>query len=345
MSTPPALPESLVFILGCQRSGTTWLANIFDASPDALLFMEPFSPPYGIFPEFPHPSTFLEVSTPELQRLLRVEMPVRLMRHKTLLFPRAVARPRWFRLERWVAQKGRRFIPPPLRKRLDKFTLLNLNRFDDSFPLYPKSDHPNTWVIKELRFAGKILLLLEALPEVRLVVIIRHPCATVHSILNWFERGRLGELREQLDTYIERLEAQPVGAGYRDEIAMCRRGSLAHTVALYWRVSYETMVRQIERAPNAELLIYERLASQPRETVVALFGRLGIPWSNSIEEYISYSTSAHVEAPGPITTRRESASYYRSWVDKIPDDVRRAVLDVTRDSGLMSYFDPYYNKE
>ena len=32
-----------VFILGCERSGSTWLGNIFDAHADVEFWMEPFA--------------------------------------------------------------------------------------------------------------------------------------------------------------------------------------------------------------------------------------------------------------------------------------------------------------
>jgi len=341
---PAALPDTLVFILGCQRSGTTWLANIFDASADVLLFMEPFSPPYGIFPEFPDPWEFVDGATPSQRQLLREAMPERLMRHKSLLFRRSATDPGWYRRERGIAEAVRRVFPPSLRRGVDRFTLLNLNRLDENFPLYPKSPRPRAWVIKELRFAGKVPLVVEALPEARLVVIVRHPCATVDSILSWFERGGLGELRGQLETFLDRLEAQPVGEHYRSEIARCRDGGLAQTVALYWRVSYETMAGQIEGRAGAELLVYEQLASRPRDTATGLFERLGIPWSEQLDGYMTHSTSARGEAKGPTNTRRDSTTYYQSWKGKISARVRDAVLDITGESALMKLFDPYYDE-
>ena len=91
--------KSLVFILGCQRSGTTWLANIFDASPDTLLFMEPFAPGYKIFPEFPAASIFLDNSSSELNHLLKVDMQARIYQNKSLLFGKSKMNPNLFHIE------------------------------------------------------------------------------------------------------------------------------------------------------------------------------------------------------------------------------------------------------
>ena len=100
MRETPSLPESLIFILGIQRSCTTWLANIFISSPDVLLFMEPFSPPYGIFPDPPHHFYFLERSSSFLDNLLCQQMPGRLLRYKSRVFQKSMTHPFWFRFER-----------------------------------------------------------------------------------------------------------------------------------------------------------------------------------------------------------------------------------------------------
>jgi len=343
MSKHPAFPGSIVFLLGCQRSGTTWLANIFDASPDTLLFMEPFSPPYGIFPEFPGVWEYFDESTPALDRLLCEDMPARLMRYKSLVSPESIADPSRFRRERSIARRARRFAPPPLRRRIRKFELLNLNRLDDDYPLYPKSTAPALAAVKELRFAGKVPVLRHAFPQASFVVIMRHPAATVHSILGWFARGRLVELRADLDHFLDALEAQPVGEEYRGHIARCRGGGLADTVALYWRVSYETMFRRLEGDSRAQLLVYERLASRPRETAVEMFERLQTPWAPSLDDYLERSTHAGLETSSPIDTRRESATYYRSWVGRLAPDVEAAVRATTEGSFLLPHFEPYYS--
>ena len=339
-------PESLVFVLGSQRSGTTWLANIFDANPETLLFMEPFAPSYGIFPEFPEASYFLESPSPQLDHLLRVEMPTRLLRHKSLLFRQSMTDPGWFRLERWLSRRltgGSMLVPNRLRKYALKFKALNLNRMEDSYPLYTKTSQPPFWVIKELRLSGKIPILRHSFPRAHFIMIARHPCATVHSILSWFERGVLGELRRDLETYLEKIEVQTVSRPYRDLIVRVRNGDLAHKIALYWCVSYETMFRHLQGYSSFQFLVYEQLALQPQETARLVFRQAGIPWSHSADEYLSYSTKAQQQDPGPITTIRESTTYYRSWMKEISESTRQAVLDITGDSFLISYFAPYYN--
>lgn len=343
-----AWPRSPAFVLGIPRSGTTWLANLLDASPDVRLFMEPFSTVSGYrFPELPSTSLFLESSPPELTRFLKGPFWERLHRGKYLFSEKSLTSTRWFRLERMIARlfwtrSGR--VPYGWRNRINDFQLLNLNRFDSSYPLYDKS--PDTQrvfpVIKELRLAGKIACLQQAFPDSRYVVIMRHPCATVHSILNWFARGRLYELRNELVYWLEAIQSQQVGNQYTEQIAWAQKQSLAAHVALYWRVSYETLYTRLSDSNQSLIIPYEQLASAPRATLQTISEFLGLPWSANFDDYLGRSTGKNDRSGSPTATIRDSARYYRRWVDEIPLNVRDLTLRITESSPLMPLFESFY---
>lgn len=306
--------------------------------------MEPFAPAYGIFPDFPEATFFLEQSSPAMDQLLREEMPRRLFRYKYLISERSLSNPAWFRVDRLLSNVVKRFglfAPAWLLNRVRRFDALNLNRIDGSYPLFPK-ESPSTWVIKELRFAGKIPILMSAYPDARYVIIIRHPSATVHSILTWFGRHRLVELRSALDTYLEKVEVQTAGAPYHPLIERCRNAGIAHKVALYWRISYETLYRQLKDSPLAKFVIYEQLALQPQETTSSIFSWLDLPWSDSVDDYLMFSSSSLPERVTALMTNRDSRRAYRAWLDSITASTSAAVEEVTGDSFLLPWFTPYY---
>ena len=214
---------------------------------------------------------------------------------------------------------------------------------DVSFPILTKNEQPPIWAIKELRLAGKIPVLLSAFPQAKFLVIIRHPAATVHSILTWFQRGQLGELHRELETYLEKIEVQSVAAPYKHLIARCRQGNLAHKVALYWRISYENMFSQLSQQPNTYFLVYEQLALQPKMTAEQMLGKLELPWSEYLEQYISFSTQKTLGLETAITTVRNSATYYRSWLDDVLAETQQSVWEIVEDSFLISQFEPFYS--
>jgi hypothetical protein len=354
LTTPLPRPERLVLILGIQRSGSTWLANIFDHREDTLLFMEPFAPYAQIFPEAPPTSVYLTGVAPHAVDLFGGPLIDRLGRIKTLFTHRAATDPGWFRWERRTAHwlhRLKRLLPgrvaSALRRHLERHQHVNLNRFDPTYPLSRKHRAPRVWAIKELRLAGWTPVLREALPGTPMIVIVRHPMANVHSILSWFERGRLGELRADLDGFLDRLSAQSAGEPYRALIDRCRTGSLAHRAALYWRVHNEWLVRGLEGFPGFQLVVHEELASAPLATVRRIFEGAGLPASPGAEAYVAFSSeSGNPIAPtSPTDTNRNSVEDYRAWQTKIAPEVEDAVAAVVADSFLLPLFEPYYRDD
>lgn len=334
----------LVFLLGCQRSGTTWLSNIFDSSPDTWFFMEPFARAEAIFPELPASYRFLCEPDPALSQLLQSELPARLLAHKTLFArgPAASATAlRFDRLASRAIQRARRLVPRALHDRARRFDLLSLNRSDSRAPQSVKRRHPSAWVIKELRLAGKIPLLQSAFPAARFVTIVRHPCATVHSIESWFARGRLIELKTDLASYLDRISEQPIGREYKDLLSRCR-GDTTRTLALYWRISYETIARQLASHPHSQLFAYEELAADPLRVAQRVMEGAGVPWSSDISRYVDASSSGGASDPRAIATRRDSRRHFRAWSESISPAQRAKVEEMTADSELMTLFRDFY---
>ncbi len=335
----------LTFLLGIQRSGSTWLTNILDAHEDTWVFMEPFAPDYGIFADFPETSLFLEESSPGIEQVLREKMPKRLLHYKQGVAPQTISSARWFRAQRGVLQlllERRRLLPRTVAARLRKTELLNLNRMDADAPIVDKSVQPETWVIKELRLAGKVKLLAKAYPEARFVALIRHPCANVQAIDAWFRKGRLKELRRDLDGFVAKLSAQVVGQGYQRELELCRRGGELERIALYWRVHNEALQRSLADNPNALVLTYEELASAPEATARRVFAHCGLSASETALRYVRKSSTSDVQPGSPITTVRDSASHYRAWEKKISPALRERALEVVNGSSLLPLFAPFY---
>jgi hypothetical protein len=345
VSIRPVQVPRLTFLLGLQRSGSTWLTNILDAHERAWVFMEPFAPDYGIFPEFPETAFFMDESSPGIEQLLRKRMPERLLRYKQLLTARSVRSKAWFRAERTVLRlmlRQRNLLPKSLWQRARKTELLNLNRMDDDAPIVDKASHPDTWVIKELRLAGKVPVLRQAYPDARFVVLIRHPLANVHAIAAWFERGRLRELRRDLDSFVAKMSAQAVGSRYAEQLRLCRNGTEAHRIALYWRVHNEALVDQLSGSNQALILTYEELAVSPASTVARMVDFCGLPGSASVQKYVEESSNSSVVAASPITTLRNSATHFRAWEAKISPAVREATLEVVQGTRLLPMFSRFY---
>ena len=336
----------LLFVLGTQRSGTTWLANIFDSHPDCLHFYEPFAPAYGIFPYFPSEFIYVEPPAPGLAARVRHDLP-RLVEKRSRLFDPVHASRRQFETEAWLMGQietwGRRSrLGAPAFA--SQFNLLHLNRIGQHPVAYfEKSDHIRLTAIKEVRLYFKLPFLAYTFPDARFVHVIRHPAAVVQSMMNFLQRGRLVEIRDQIEHFTTTVGAQDRFAAYRPLLARVERGSLPEKLAAYWRVANETLASDVAAAGARALpLVYERLASDPIERVSDLFRWCGLPESAATDAYVRGSSTSRSERKTVLDTNRVSATYYRDWVGKTPAEVLNAVESVCGDSPLMKEFAPFY---
>ena len=85
-----------IFILGSERSGSTWLANIFDAHPGVEFYMEPFADYAGIFPEVPGRNIYIDEVDHGMKQKVRagynqlhqLKYPMSYKRNRALCFKR-----------------------------------------------------------------------------------------------------------------------------------------------------------------------------------------------------------------------------------------------------------------
>ena len=346
--TNPLGDKRLLFILGNQRSGTTWLSTIFDASPDTLLFVEPFAPQFKLFSTWPHEYLFINPDSATLQQILHAELP-NLISRKSFFYKRPDISRSQFLFETWIMEL---FFKMNLYLRSDRlrfafqYHLLNLNRIRNQKTLFfQKSSSPSTWVIKDLRLSAKVSLLAEAYQSAAFILIARHPVAVIASILDWFDRGNLQELHANVQFYLDAIETQAIYTPYLDKIKRFKNGSLIEKLAIYWMITNETTLAQFETIANpSKLLIYENLASNPKATVEELFGFAQLPLTAPVQDYISFSTTGSPAKAGAVVTSRHSQTYYKQWRDKVSPELRETVLRVVENSPLFDQIEAVYRQ-
>jgi hypothetical protein len=162
-------------------------------------------------------------------------------------------------------------------------------------------------------------------------------------MMNSLERGRLVEIRDQIEHFPGTVSAQDRFEHYRPLLARVARGTLPEKLAAYWRVANEALAADVAAAGDRALpLVYERLASDPLARVGETFHWCGLPDSPATDAYVRDSSTSRSERKTVLDTNRVSATYYRDWVGKTSAEVLNAVDEVCADSPLMDAFAPYY---
>ncbi len=318
-----------VFVLGCERSGSTWVGNILDSHPDVEFFMEPFAPYADFFPGFPgRHGEFVED-----RHIAAVRAGFQALRGSK--YP-LVYRPGCPAI---LAATERRLIglSGRLRKRLrlprltaDRYALLNLNTRDVPAGRLPmKRSRPTCVVAKELRANLKIPFLRKCFPDAGFIVCIRHPGAQIASIMRLWERGGLWELRASLGELRQALS----GNGRLGRYGRCQpdgNDSMEALLAAWWFANYDILFGDLASSGARFMIVeHEKLSASPMEGTAQIIGFCGLRDDEQVRRFIKWSTSRKEGEPvSALDTRRDSAAFSASAIRRVPPEVTKAVEDV-----------------
>lgn len=322
-----------LFLLGCERSGSTWLANIFDAHPDVELWMEPFADYARIFPGMPDRNTWLGEATPDLRAVLRAGY-ARLPRLKHPLLHRPGRSPRLLRAEQATLGFARRWLRRGLGaelRRLERYELLHLNtRRTPVARLARKRAAPGCRVTKELRLNFQTGAVRGGFPEARFVVCLRHPGAQIASILGWMARGRLHELGRGLERFAARVREQERLAPFDRALAgLPEAESPEGRLAAWWAINYAVLLGDLEAAAAPHRVIHhERLSRHTADAVAELLDFADLPPDPAVDRYLDWSAATAPRGDEPTETVRRSAEHARRAIREVSEPVRSAVTAV-----------------
>ncbi len=331
-----------VFLVGCERSGATWLANIFDAHPRAELWMEPCAP---------H-ARLLERPVAREIHAARVagtggalgEAFADLGRHK---YPLAYRRGRsllWSSLDRGatraISRIARRIAGrTPLW--VARYELLNLNQSEVPWAWRTRKRRgADVEVTKDVRLGLQVPLLARAFPQARFLVMVRHPVAQVASMYRSIEVGDLPELAALLPRFPDAVARQPRLRALRELVARVEeRRDLATSLAFYWLVNYQTVLEDLSACGATHRVVrHEELSGEPEAVASGLLDWCGLGSDPAVLSYVSRSSRSEVVRPSPLDTARDSRSVALRALLRAPVVVRDSVvalLDEAVKTGLL----------
>lgn len=320
--------STLIGVLGTSRSGSTWLGALLGSHPDVAYRFEPFHRMRS--DERVHAARrLLDSDEPAPGRLERV--------YDALLpaDPRAEKPPFFARSYRARCPVGKRFLWPAARKNAVAARLFRR--------LYTPLGRPPI-VFKEINFERALNGLVNGL-GLPIVYLVRHPCAVAWSHMRGQELGVMHSTREhglakRLATFDPELADR--FAPHVDDLSMAQRR------ALLWRISVEQGLR-IARSGNGgrvRVVIYERLCRDPAGELAELFRHVGLSVPEETLAFLRESTSASTRARlrrGEILSGayfsvfRNPIESMTRWREQMPDDARREVIEILRDSPAYAY--------
>ena len=318
-SDPMQRPPGLILIAGAPRSGTTWLAKIIDSHPDVLYRHEPDD-------RHPAPSPLLISDAPDLMRRWAADRSVKTNGKRP--FFRKSCQPSWQRGLRNLIAGGITVsarLPWPLRLAA----------------LLPVPDmaigSAERVAIKSVRLGADAAVIASALPQCRVVFILRHPCGQVASVMRGSREGRFDLKTRGSAMPLDEVGAIRFASGFGVSEAAFRRLPDAAKYAWSWRAQNEPAYAALSGLQNVHVLAYEDLCADTDTQVQRLLAFCGLDWTAQTQDFVARS-SARDGSAGYYGVFRNAVAAAGKWRDTMAQADQDAVHAVVAGSPLARFW-------
>jgi hypothetical protein len=177
-------------------------------------------------------------------------------------------------------------------------------------PLFAdKKQQPETLVMKEVRYHYVIPALLRAVPGIKLIGIVRHPCGVMNS---WLKTPR--EFLPEWDVLSEWRDAPSKNRGKREEYFGFNK----------WRELACLFLKLKQDYPDEFRLIrYEDLVAQPEQETQKLFDFCGLDMHSQVRDFLCASQQQDVDDPDSVY---RSKNVVDRWKQELPGSIRDNIL-------------------
>lgn len=308
--------EGLILLFGMPRSGTTWLGKIFDSHPDTLYRHEPDS--YGrlnFMPMAPDPDqadawreplhdfvhglpgladTKVSATLPQFSKSY-LSQPAMLWNAGAIRLAKLQARLRG-------EARARLLTPAPGEAR----------------PVW-----------KSIESVARLGTISRLLPQARGVLIVRHPCGYVASVVRGKREGRFtdGESVGEDLGLLEMLCRTATAARYGIDLERLKAMQPIERLTWQWVLCNDKALEEIEAEGRVLPLAYERLCEAPLATARTLFRHAALDLHAETERFLSASTTQHRDRYYSVF--KDPARAANAWREELPADIQQTIARIT----------------
>jgi len=310
-----------IFVLGAPRSGTTWLAKIFDSHPGVIYRHEPDILDRGEDLPFIFNPGEAAAYTRRAEDYLNALVQIRKLKTAGT----------------WPVLAKSYHTPLETLERKALITILKLAQqvphlknfansvtIPDFMPLAT-----GAWdklVLKSVSSMGRAGVFAAAAPESRFIVIVRHPCGQVESML----RGiRSDQFEEQVPLMGIAQTPQAKRRGLTAE--KLAKLSITAKLAWSWVVQNEMAMEGLAGAKHAKTVRYLDLAKDPTETAKALFEFCELDWRPEVDAYLAASTQSSGRE-GYYELKRDPVTSANKWRSRLTPEAIEEICAIAQES-------------
>jgi len=323
------MKQPLILLFGMPRSGTTWLGKIFDSHPDTLYRHEPDGrgtlDAIPLFPAKNDAEKYISLLKPYIEGLpaIRDEKV-----SATLpIFPK-----------RYYNRAQLALRVPLIYYIKVKSRILGTAHLPQIFSATKTTDATVVW--KSIESLGRLGLLATVFPKARCLLILRHPCGYIASVLRGettreFEGSVLTD--EDWGIYHLLLEL-PIAKELGITFATITGMTPIERLALRWALYYEHALTETAGLKNVLVVRYKDFCAQPLLEAQKAFKHCQLPWTVDTERFITSSTSTQSNAYYSVF--KDPKVTAERWKKELSKEDVRQIMAVVSKFKAGSYYTP-----
>jgi hypothetical protein len=317
----------LILLFGMPRSGTTWLGKIFDSHPDTIYRHEPDSwgalNDIALLPRLSESERYV----PAAQRFIgnlgrisrtKVSATVPVFRKEHLSASRY-----WGKLASvWSARLASRVLGElPVPEWVD-------------YDRVPRA--PIVW--KSVESTGRFGFFGSRFPECRAILVLRHPCGHLASLLRSVAEGKVAADVSAFEDYgmFELLLTTEQAEKYGLTMEGFRSMTPTQRVAWRWALFNEKAINDAAGLPNCMVVRFEDVCSAPPVVTRTLFEFAGLSWADQTEQFIRLSTSKHSDSY--YSVYKDPAKAANRWRSQLSRGQIDDIMAVSRSTAMSQYY-------
>jgi hypothetical protein len=190
-------------------------------------------------------------------------------------------------------------------------------------------------VWKSVESSGRLGACIEALPEVRAIHLMRHPCGVVASRLRGSAAHGFG--RPAADLWVLKLLlATASGQASGMDLDAIQRLTPEEQATWSWMLTQEKILADVAGSERVLTVRYEDVCAQPIELTRRMFEFAGLDWQPQTEKFVLASTQTG-DADYYSVFKNPQASVER-WRSELSPDVIERVQRILRGSPLHRFY-------
>lgn len=184
-------------------------------------------------------------------------------------------------------------------------------------PAFKKNASPGVMVMKEVRYHYVIPTLLKAVPGIKIIGLVRHPCGAINS---WLKAPR--EFLPEWNVMTEWHDAPAKNQGRREEYYGFTR----------WKeLARQFLTMQQENTNSFYLVHYDLLVSNLEEEILKLFDFCDLDVPDQVENFLHASQQSEIEDADSVF---RTPGVSERWKAELNPVVRNAIYDELQGTDL-----------